>query len=1202
MDEYIDENIENIKFESLTPKILEENKPIYTKALDFAFENDSIKNIAITGVYGSGKTTIWNTYVKQKNLKNIITVSLGKYEDECAKYKYNNDEKGENISCSPEVDNEKENRIERQIINQIVSQIDSKKISKSKYKFKADKGDFRETLLILIFIGTIIALINKDKLLKIFDLKVWKEVNGFNENLLLSILGILFFGLLFWIIWKLKKKNIFNISKINFKLVEAQLDEKILTDETVIDKDMKEIVYLLYNSGTEVVVFEDLDRYDNIEIYNKLRELNFLANGYVNSNGKKKRKKRIIKFIYMVKDGLFASKDRTKFYDYIMPVVPIIDSRTSENYLISLLIKDKEENKKNPNELQANSLANISLYIDDMRLLKNIVNEYYVYLNVLPMKELNLNKNKLFAMMVLKNVFPDEFELLQGDEGYIFSIFDRIEKNIRESYKEIDKSIELKRNEINSINEYFDESGEYKNDDKEKIKKLQAEITSLDWKKNKLKNNTYKEKINSFNQDKQKEIFSYKKDIIEKKHYLPLVRFLILEGLIDENYYYYRANFDSKVEGLLKSKDRLFLKDLYSGISLDIFLDVETPGEIINRLNRVDYRRENILNRNILKYLLENDENEIIELILETVEKYNKYIDLKEILNTFDYKNIKKIVELLFECGQYSGVLKMIEDCPKNSMIYKYILKAIVLHRKLVESKELKLFKSHIEQNQDIVSIINENEFDIFIDNMSKLGFKFENLKNLQLSKEKLTKIENNKLYILNISNVRYLIKELLNANIDYGKMIGKIYSIDKLKAMKEYIEKNFNEFVIQYIKENSENEEYNNSKEILIKILISEIDDSYKIEYLSKNVMKISKLEELNKVIENKKIIDKVLSTNILEFNKQNILFYCSNISEYSKEFIDYLSRNINSKNRDKILEQNNDLCNELINNPNIDNKLFNNIIKCVNEKISFIDEEFKNKKSRIKQLIEKNLLEINNGNIEFLVQNGFNDEIIILIENSEEEEQYYIVCYVLRNDFNEILYYLILNSNISFENAKLVISYIEKYGGGVKIEKINSEKKEIIEYIIESYLSNNNKEYIWKNFEEFNFKNEFIEKLERKYELIDLNNDILSEQILLYILENNNISLNTKIELIITKIKNYSNREELKKYMSEIPEISKISSVFDNKCPSINEMNGLEMKIEGALLKYGYIKERTDKRIMLIKRKTKNLESRYVNDEILH
>lgn len=1192
MDEYIDENIENIediKFESLTPKILNKNNPIYTRALDFAFDDDSIKNIAITGVYGSGKSTIWNTYVKEKNLKNIITVSLGKYEDECVKSKYNNDGKVDNNSCSTKVDNEQENRIERQIINQIVSQIDSKKISKSKYRFKSDKGDFIKTIPIFIVLVIILVLINWNQFVTIFSIIKGDKLEDFKEILSLSIVGILFLPSLFFIILGLKKKNIFNISKINFKLVEAQLDEEISTDETVIDKDMKEIVYLLYNSDTEVVVFEDLDRYNNIEIYNKLRELNFLANGYVNSNGQKK--KRIIKFIYMVKDGLFASKDRTKFYDYIMPVVPIIDSRTSENYLISLLIKDKEKNKENPNELQANILANISLYIDDMRLLKNIVNEYYIYLNILPMKELNLNKNKLFAMMVLKNVFPDEFELLQGDTGYIFSIFDRIEKNIIESYKKIDESIELKKNEINSINEYFDKSGEYKNDDKEKIKKLQAEITSLDWKKNKLKNNTYKEKINSFNQDKQKEIFSYTKNIIEKEHYLNLVRFLILEGLIDETYYYYRANFDSKVEGLLKIKDKIFLKDLHSNASLDIFLDVETPSEIINRLQESDYERENILNRNILKYLLENDEKKIIELILETVEKYKKYSDLKEILNTFDYENIKKIMELLFEYGQYSVGVKMIEDYPENSMVNKYILKAIVLNRKLAESKELKLFQSHIEKNQDIVSIINENEFDIFVDNISKLEFKFEKLKNLQLSKEKLTKIGNNKLYILDISNIRYLIQELLDENIEYGQMIGKIYSIDKLKLMKEYIEKNFNEFVIQYIKENSKDEKYNNSEEILIKILISEINDSYKLEYLSKNVMNISTLEKLNEVIENKKIIDKVLSENILKFNKENILFYCSKISEYSEEFIKYLGRNINSKNRDEILGQNKDLCNELINNPNIDSKLFINIIKHVKEKISCIDERYKDKdkKSRVKQLIENNLLEINKENIEFLVQNKFDNEIIILIENSEEEEEDNIVAYVLKNDLDKELYYLILNSNISFENAKLVVDDIEEYGGGVKIEEINYEKKEIIKYIIENYLSNDNEEYIWKNFEKFNLKKEFIEKLEEEGKLIDLNNNILSEQILLYILENDNVSLNTKIKLIITKIENNSDAEELKKYISKVPEISRIASVFDKKYPSINGINYLEREIINSLINYYYVKKRADGRIMLIKEKTK-------------
>ena len=74
-------------FNSLTPDILEENKQVYTEALDYAFSNDDIRNIAITGVYGAGKSTVWNTYREYKvkklgetSFKNIITVSLGKYE------------------------------------------------------------------------------------------------------------------------------------------------------------------------------------------------------------------------------------------------------------------------------------------------------------------------------------------------------------------------------------------------------------------------------------------------------------------------------------------------------------------------------------------------------------------------------------------------------------------------------------------------------------------------------------------------------------------------------------------------------------------------------------------------------------------------------------------------------------------------------------------------------------------------------------------------------------------------------------------------------------------------------------------------------------------------------------------------------------------------------------------------------------------
>ncbi|WP_334199285.1 hypothetical protein [Mesomycoplasma hyorhinis] len=44
------------------------------------------------------------------------------------------------------------------------------------------------------------------------------------------------------------------------------------------DKNIKEFAYILINSKANVVVFEDLYRFDNINILIKLIELNFIVN------------------------------------------------------------------------------------------------------------------------------------------------------------------------------------------------------------------------------------------------------------------------------------------------------------------------------------------------------------------------------------------------------------------------------------------------------------------------------------------------------------------------------------------------------------------------------------------------------------------------------------------------------------------------------------------------------------------------------------------------------------------------------------------------------------------------------------------------------------------------------------------------------------------------------------------------------------
>lgn len=137
---------EKNKFHALTPEVLSENKQIYTEALDYDFGNSDIKNIAITGIYGSGKSTVWNTYVYHKGLRDLITVSLGEYKNDI---KDDTLKKG-SLSENPDIDFhcnsgeccvekqkvdeiDEDNRVERQLINQILSQIDSKKTPLSKY-------------------------------------------------------------------------------------------------------------------------------------------------------------------------------------------------------------------------------------------------------------------------------------------------------------------------------------------------------------------------------------------------------------------------------------------------------------------------------------------------------------------------------------------------------------------------------------------------------------------------------------------------------------------------------------------------------------------------------------------------------------------------------------------------------------------------------------------------------------------------------------------------------------------------------------------------------------------------------------------------------------------------------------------------------------------------------------------------------------
>lgn len=156
------DNKQVIKFQDLTP-IDDADLTGYEEALDHVFNinNNKIKNIAITGSYGSGKSSILYTYEKDNPELKFIYISFLHFK-ECDKKDINNYENKEEDKISEnstkteinlergkenvnEIDRNKIREIilERKIINHIINQIPFKYISDTNFNVRGNIGVIR---------------------------------------------------------------------------------------------------------------------------------------------------------------------------------------------------------------------------------------------------------------------------------------------------------------------------------------------------------------------------------------------------------------------------------------------------------------------------------------------------------------------------------------------------------------------------------------------------------------------------------------------------------------------------------------------------------------------------------------------------------------------------------------------------------------------------------------------------------------------------------------------------------------------------------------------------------------------------------------------------------------------------------------------------------------------------------------------------
>lgn len=238
-----------------------------------------------------------------------------------------------------------------------------------------------------------------------------------------------------------------HLAKIDVGTAGITLGEN---SDSYFDQYLDEIIYIFEKTGIRTVFFEDLDRFQDAQIFDSLRELNQILNNdpklrhtestiqkisqrlhFSPSAEEKNSQSSIpIQFVYAIHDAIFSNQyvladeqvsnkeslshsfSRAKFFDLIIPVMPFVSA--SNSYQIALETLEDVLDANDPKMI--NLLELVADAIPDKRTWINIRNEFIVYREHLFVQspegrftsKLGLDESHLLAFIIYKNCYLDD--------------------------------------------------------------------------------------------------------------------------------------------------------------------------------------------------------------------------------------------------------------------------------------------------------------------------------------------------------------------------------------------------------------------------------------------------------------------------------------------------------------------------------------------------------------------------------------------------------------------------------------------------------------------------------------------------------------------------------------------------------------------------------------------------------------------------
>ncbi|MCB1228582.1 MAG: hypothetical protein KDK99_22455 [Verrucomicrobiales bacterium] len=639
------------KFVELTPVANADGNRVYNDALKYALESPDVFNIAVTGPFGAGKSSVIRTFQARNPGYRFLNISLAAFDEPQGNTEANQEHKSS--ESKPD-----QNLLEKSILQQMLYGEDANKLPYSRFRrIETPKHSIFKAGLIVFWcvVATTVWFLWPVS---------WRVLSTYHITPLIA--GIFLAGPIVLLADLYRATFRLSLKKVSLKNAELEVGD--LPGESIFNRHLDEIIYFFQTSQYDVVVIEDLDRFGSPSIFVKLRELNNLINKNAGTKGR-------TRFLYAILDDMFALERRTKFFDFVIPVIPVISFSNSF-----------EKMSQRANALQLKRpiarelLTLVSLYINDFRLIHNIFNEFILYDRQL--RTDNLDPSKLFAIIVYKNYYPGDFEDLHHGKGALFQVCSNRITLIEAERKHLNTEIDALREQISQSDaEHSQTIGELRSIylwelvqnaghavegvvmngkdyplktllSDENFRSLQAQggITisarspyygnpiqhfpinkSFDSIENQVDSTrTYKVRLqaiaNRATSARRKllgEIAKLERKIadlplqslsalidgesvsidLQKLPNSELLLALLRDGYIDENYFHYSSSF---YEGTKTRRDYDFLLAIRNRSTPDPSAVIDTAHEVCAEMQAEDFRRPYVLNISLFDYLLED--------------------------------------------------------------------------------------------------------------------------------------------------------------------------------------------------------------------------------------------------------------------------------------------------------------------------------------------------------------------------------------------------------------------------------------------------------------------------------------------------------------------------------------------------------------------------------------------------------------------